>query len=78
MDPGRGITMARRFFKKKPTLFFVEVDPMRADYWLMHIECILCIVECYKQQKVMCASNTLKGEAQNLWRSILEERALIT
>ena len=73
--PGRGINVAERFYKKKPILFFAEIDPMKADYWLMDMERIFRIVECDEQQKVMCATDTLKGEAQNWWRSVIEEGA---
>ena len=37
-EPGRGMVVAKRFYKKKPTLFFAEVNLMKADYWLMDME----------------------------------------
>ena len=31
-ESGRGMTVAKRFYNKKPTLFFAEVKAMKADY----------------------------------------------
>ena len=37
LEPGRGMTVVKRFYKKKPILFFVEVDSMKLGHYLMDI-----------------------------------------
>ena len=66
-------TMAELFSKQKPSEFQGEVDPMVANHWVMDMERIFRIVNCSDQQKIICAANMLKGEAQDRWVNILEQ-----
>lgn len=72
-DTRRSSSVVEQFYKKKPTIYEGEPNPMKADFWLMDMERIFRIVECDDTQKIMCAADTLKEEAQNWWRSMLRQ-----
>ena len=51
---------------------------MKVDHQVMDMEWIFHIVECDERQKIMCAFDMLKAEAQNWWRTVIGRGIPIT
>ena len=53
-----------------PPVFEGEVDPLQAKGWLLHIEKILDVMNCTKEQKVSFSSFMFQKEAKHWWRTV--------
>ncbi|GMN20428.1 hypothetical protein TIFTF001_043087 [Ficus carica] len=56
-----------RFRRMKASEFERLTDPIKADNWLMNIQVILDFMGLTEQEKVLCASLTLKKDARYWW-----------
>ena len=73
----------QQFRKLGPPSFLGNLDPTKAESWIMQMEKIFDVIGCTELQKVSFASFMLKGEAEHWWISTkktlpLEEYEILT
>jgi hypothetical protein len=56
-----------KFKSHDPQAFLGDPDPMAAERWLQHMECILKVMRCTCPQKVDLATYKLHGESKHWW-----------
>ncbi|XP_028071506.1 uncharacterized protein LOC114273886 [Camellia sinensis] len=67
MDTGDIINLTQKFMKMKPPTFYGEIEPLKAETWLLEIEKLYEVFLCSEVQKVLLATYTLKDEARMWW-----------
>ena len=55
--------MIAKFYKQKSQHFYGGNEANKVDFWMIDMERIFRVLPCIEDQKILCASNTLKGEA---------------
>ncbi|KAL7189799.1 hypothetical protein ACSBR1_039438 [Camellia fascicularis] len=58
----RTITLTKEFKKMKPPQFCGGLDPLKAEAWVLGIVKLFELFSCSKEQKLLLAAFTLKGE----------------
>ncbi|XP_057502725.1 uncharacterized protein LOC130786446 [Actinidia eriantha] len=61
--PVKNIAIVKQFLKLKPLTFSGEMDPVKANEWLLEIEKNFRLLRCGEQQKVEIGSYMLTGVA---------------
>ncbi|CAL5325583.1 unnamed protein product [Camellia sinensis] len=61
------INMTQKFIKMKPPTFLGDIEPLKAETWLVEIEKLFEVFPCSEVQKVLLATYTLKNEARRWW-----------
>ncbi|XP_058750817.1 uncharacterized protein LOC131623828 [Vicia villosa] len=65
-DGSRGF---REFYRMNPPEFHGDLDPLKAHDWLTSIERIFEVTPCLEEDKVVCATQMLRGPAARWWTS---------
>ncbi|XP_028109744.1 uncharacterized protein LOC114308371 [Camellia sinensis] len=63
----RTITLTKEFKKMKPPSFKGEIEPMKAEAWVLGIEKLFEVFPCTEAQKVQLAAFTIEDEARRWW-----------
>ncbi|GFS43783.1 hypothetical protein Acr_00g0086900 [Actinidia rufa] len=61
------VTIVKQFLKLKPSTFSGEIDPVKANEWLLEMEKNFRLLRCGEQQKVEIGSYLLTGAASRWW-----------
>ena len=61
--PVENIAIVKQFLKLKPPIFSGEMDPVKANEWLIEMEKNFRLLRCGEQQKVEIGSYLLSGAA---------------
>ncbi|GMN59389.1 hypothetical protein TIFTF001_028475 [Ficus carica] len=64
----------KQFRRMKAPEFEGPTDPIAADNWLIDIQVILDFMRLTEQEKVLCASFTLKKDARHWWMTVQMRR----
>ncbi|XP_028056179.1 uncharacterized protein LOC114260296 [Camellia sinensis] len=69
----RTIALTKEFKKMKPPSFHGDVDPLKADAWVLGIEKLIAVFRCLETQKMQLATFTLEDEARRWWMLICDD-----
>ena len=61
------INLTQKFLKMKPPTFYGEIEPLKAETWLLEMEKLYEVFPCSETQKVLLATYTMKDEARRWW-----------
>ncbi|XP_028067159.1 uncharacterized protein LOC114269967 [Camellia sinensis] len=69
VEPGNSdiINLTQKFMKMKPPTFLGEIEPLKAETWLLEMEKLFEVFPCSETQKVLLATYTLQDEARRWW-----------
>ncbi|GFY95397.1 hypothetical protein Acr_10g0007820 [Actinidia rufa] len=65
--PVENVAIVKQFLKLKPPTFSGEMDPVKANEWLLEMEKNFRLLRCGEQQKVEIGSYLLTGAASRWW-----------
>ena len=65
--PAENVAIVKQFLKLKPPTFSGEMDPVKANEWLIEMEKNFRLLRCGEQQKVEIGSYLLTGAASRWW-----------
>ncbi|GFY81487.1 hypothetical protein Acr_01g0012960 [Actinidia rufa] len=65
--PVENVAIVKQFLKLKPPTFSGEMDPVKANEWLLEMEKNFRLLRCGEQQKVEIDSYLLTGAASRWW-----------
>ncbi|GMN71254.1 hypothetical protein TIFTF001_053370 [Ficus carica] len=74
VQPVREDLLYERFRRMKAPKFEGLTDPVAADNWLIDIQVILDFTRLTEQEKVLCASFSLKKDARHWWTTVQMRR----
>ncbi|GFS32073.1 hypothetical protein Acr_00g0020670 [Actinidia rufa] len=65
--PVENVAIVKQFLKLKPPIFSGEMDPVKANEWLLEMEKNFRLLRCGEQQKMEICSYLLTGAASRWW-----------
>ncbi|GFZ15650.1 hypothetical protein Acr_25g0000590 [Actinidia rufa] len=65
--PVENVAIVKQFLKLKPPTFSGEMDPVKANEWLLEMEKNFRLLRCGEQQKVEIGSYLLTGATSRWW-----------
>ncbi|XP_028100293.1 uncharacterized protein LOC114299695 [Camellia sinensis] len=72
------VALTRAFKKMKPPLFHGEIEPLKAEAWVLGIEKLFEVFPCTEAQKVQLAAFTLEDDARRWWMLVQDKNKDIT
>ncbi|XP_028083076.1 uncharacterized protein LOC114284365 [Camellia sinensis] len=67
-----------KFNKMKPPTFQGELEPLKAEAWILEIEKLFEVFPCSEEQKVLLATFTLQEKARMWWMLIRDQNTTMT